>query len=152
VLQFVAVCCNVLQCVSPSDITVLQCVVVCCSVFQCVAVCCRVFQCVAVWCSAVQCVALCCSVAVRLYVYEYIHIYLYIYEYIHEIESVGETQSRIPSLSEYIYACLKRCFHAYRNKPFFGGTRQYAKRSHERNNVEHIELPAKLLDYFLRRN
>ena len=43
VLQCVAVCCSVLQCVSQP---VVQCVAVCCSLMQCVAV----------------CVALCCSV------------------------------------------------------------------------------------------
>ena len=50
-VQYVAVCCSVLQCVA-----------VCCSVLQCVAVCCSVLQCVAVCCSVLQCVAMCCSV------------------------------------------------------------------------------------------
>jgi len=47
VLQCVAVCCSMLQCV--------QCVAVCCSMLQCVAVCCSMLQCV-------QCVAvsMCC--------------------------------------------------------------------------------------------
>jgi len=44
VLQCVAVCCSVLQCVIvnlvTSKIDMLQCVAVCCSVLQCVAVCC----------------------------------------------------------------------------------------------------------------
>ena len=39
----VAVCCNVLQCVSVCC-NVLQCVAVCCSVLQCVAVCFGVLQ------------------------------------------------------------------------------------------------------------
>ena len=69
-LQCVAVCCSVLQCVTfcrafcdlwkenGQTLTyketmigvfiVLQCVVVCCSVLQCVAVCCSVLQCVVV--------------------------------------------------------------------------------------------------------
>ena len=61
VLQRVAVCCSVFQCVSVifidghagqvrkpiSDMTVLQCVAVCCSV-QCVAVCCMCVACVEV--------------------------------------------------------------------------------------------------------
>ena len=46
--------------------SVLQCVAVCCSVLQCVlqrvAVCCSVLQCVAVCCSVLQCDILCCSV------------------------------------------------------------------------------------------
>ena len=66
-LQCVAPCCSVLQCVAVRCIvwsgqqckhectwlvkiegSVLQCVAVCCSVLQCVAVCCSVMQCVAV--------------------------------------------------------------------------------------------------------
>jgi len=56
VLQCVAVCCSVLQCVAVECmylLSVLQCVAVCCSVLQCVAVCCSVLQCVAVCCSRV---------------------------------------------------------------------------------------------------
>ena len=78
-LQRVAVCSSVLQCVAEcvavycsvyqesfASLTsvccsVLQCVVVCCSVLQCVAVCCSVLQCVAVCCSMLQYVAVCCS-------------------------------------------------------------------------------------------
>ena len=58
VLQCVAVCCSVLQCVA----VLLQCVAVCYSVLQCVAVRCSVLQCVAVCYSVLQCVAVCCSV------------------------------------------------------------------------------------------
>ena len=68
-LQCVAVCCSVLQCVAESRkdfgpllsrparrlLSVLQCAAVCCSVLQCVAVCCSVLQCVAVCCSVLQC-------------------------------------------------------------------------------------------------
>jgi len=73
VLQCVALCCTLLQCVAVRVeyvgrtlrtyvyIYVLQCVAVCCSVLQCVAVCCSVLQFVAVRCSALQCVAVCCS-------------------------------------------------------------------------------------------
>jgi len=51
-------------CLSPSlEVSVLQCVAVCCSVLQCVAV--RSSMRVAVCCSVLQCVAVCCSVAVR---------------------------------------------------------------------------------------
>ena len=50
-LQFVEVCC-----------IVLQCGVVWCSALQCIAVHCSALQCVAVRCSALQCVAVCCSV------------------------------------------------------------------------------------------
>ena len=87
VLQCVAVCCSVLQCVvvpvgGNSHVawvavfcSVLQCVAVCCRVLQCVvvpvggnshvacvAVCCRVLQCVTVCCRVLQSVAVCCSV------------------------------------------------------------------------------------------
>jgi len=78
-LQCVAVCCSVLQCVAAPLVKalttvhvfarlpvvccgVLQRVAVCCSVLQCVAVCYSVLQCVAVCCSVLQCVAACCSV------------------------------------------------------------------------------------------
>ena len=54
VTLFVAVCCNLLQCVA-----------VRCSVLQCVAVCCSALQCVAVRCSVLQCVAVCCSALQR---------------------------------------------------------------------------------------
>jgi len=77
-LQYVAVCCSVLQ------VNMLQCM--CCSVLQCqhnfvsqlgepleltqcvhelfvVAVCCSVSQCVAVQCVSVQCVAVRCNVS-----------------------------------------------------------------------------------------
>jgi len=46
-------------------VSLLRCVVVCCSVLQCVAVCCSVLQCVAVCSSAWQCVAACCIVLQR---------------------------------------------------------------------------------------
>jgi len=67
VLQFVAVCCSVLQCVAVScracgafsQKTGLFCqgAGLCCSVLQCVAVCCSVLQYVAVCCRECQCVA-----------------------------------------------------------------------------------------------
>jgi len=44
-----------------SELYVLQCVVVCCSVMQCAAVFGSVLQCFAVCCSVLQCVAACCS-------------------------------------------------------------------------------------------
>ena len=76
VLQSVAVCSSVLQCVQcVADVHThsASCVAVCCSVLQCVAVCCSVLHCVAdihthsvscvaVCCSVLQCVAVCCSV------------------------------------------------------------------------------------------
>ena len=88
VLQYVAVCCSVLQCAA----VCLQCVAVCCSLLQCAAVClrcvavycsvlrsvgqlarvelchvhtsvcCSMLQYVAVYCSLLQCAAVCCSV------------------------------------------------------------------------------------------
>ena len=58
-LQWVAVCCSVMQCVALCC-SVLQCVAVCYSVLQCVASCCSVLQCAAVCCSVLQCVAVCC--------------------------------------------------------------------------------------------
>ena len=81
VLQYVAVCCSLLhcvtvycsmvQCVAVCYCIVVQCGVVwcsvlqyaevCCSVLPCVAVCCSVWQCVALCCSVLQCVAVCCS-------------------------------------------------------------------------------------------
>jgi len=67
-LQYVAVCCSVLQCVAvcrsrrpttciydAPGYTYL------CREMQCVAVCCSVLQCVAVCCSVLQCVAVCCT-------------------------------------------------------------------------------------------
>ena len=88
VLQSVAMCCSVLQCVAVwtciRGTQYLSCVAVCCSVLQCVAACCNVLQCVAVYrsvsqcvdmylgdpvsfvcCSVSQCVAVCCSVLQR---------------------------------------------------------------------------------------
>jgi len=62
-MQYCSACCSVVPCRA-----ILQCVAVCCSVSQCVAVCCSVvpcraiLQCVAVCCSVSQCVAVCCSV------------------------------------------------------------------------------------------
>ena len=60
-LQYVAVCCSVLQCAQCSSAwySVVQLVItcnsradrLCCSVLQGVAVCCNVLQCMAVWCS-----------------------------------------------------------------------------------------------------
>jgi len=80
VLQFVAVCCSVLQCVAiflqfsgglsslsfphPHLYRLIY-VAVCCSALQCVAVCCSVLQCVAVCCSVLQCDAVCCNVMQR---------------------------------------------------------------------------------------
>jgi len=69
-LQYVVVCCSVLHCsradccsVSQYGVSSLeQCVAVCCSVSQSVAVCSNVLQYGAVCCSALQCVAVCCSV------------------------------------------------------------------------------------------
>ena len=76
-LQYAAVCCSVLQCVTMRN-SVLQHAVMfcrdlhkvpndlihkgvgreeCCSVLQCVAVCCSVLQCAAVCCSMQQCAA-----------------------------------------------------------------------------------------------
>ena len=84
VLQGVAVCCSVLQCVTcvrrlSISNKVLQCVAVCCSVLQYIAVRCSVLhcvicvrrlsisntvlQCVASRCRELQYIALCCSVA-----------------------------------------------------------------------------------------
>jgi len=61
VLQSVAVCCSLLQCVAEC-FSVLQSVSVCCRVFQCVAECFSVLQSVSVCCRAFQCVAECFSV------------------------------------------------------------------------------------------
>jgi len=61
VLQFVAVCCSVLQCVAVCIEQQSKCDVVCCSVLQCVAVCCGELRRVAVCCSVLQCVAVRCS-------------------------------------------------------------------------------------------
>jgi len=52
VLQCVAVCCSVLQCVAGAvGVVVGQCVAGCCRVLRGVAVCCTILQCVAVCCS-----------------------------------------------------------------------------------------------------
>jgi len=68
VLQYVAVCCSMLQCVAAyvyHCCGVLQRDAVCCSMLQCVAVCCSrhvpLLRCVAVYCSMLHCVAVCCS-------------------------------------------------------------------------------------------
>jgi len=81
-LQCVEGCCSVVQCgavwcrvscergvQTVTLTTLLQCVVVCCSVLQHVEVCCdvvqfvgeccSVLQCVTMWCSVVQCGAVC---------------------------------------------------------------------------------------------
>jgi len=63
VLQRVAVCCSVLQCVlrcvhGVSRLLLLY-VAVCCRVLQCAAVCCSVLQYVAVWQCVLQCVLKC---------------------------------------------------------------------------------------------
>jgi len=59
VLQYVAVCCSVLQCVVDVYNMILSFArresFVCASL-QCVAVCCSMLQCVAVYCSVLQCV------------------------------------------------------------------------------------------------
>ena len=47
-MQYVAVCCSVLQCLATVCCNVSQCVAVCCGVLRCVAVCCGVLRCVAV--------------------------------------------------------------------------------------------------------
>jgi len=61
VLQCVAVCCSVLQCVAAEAKSSQQSIKLC-STCVCVAVCCNVLQWIAVRCSALQCVAVCCSV------------------------------------------------------------------------------------------
>ena len=67
-LQCVAVCCSVLQCVPSMSRCINEAVPVCCSlvwiihVLQCVAVRCVVLQCGAVLCSVVWCGAVCGSV------------------------------------------------------------------------------------------
>ena len=78
VLQFVAVCCNALQCSKWNREQMhWECLkVMCCSVLQCVAVCCNVLQCSrrnrkqmyweylqVMCCSVLQCVAVCCNVS-----------------------------------------------------------------------------------------
>ena len=63
-LQRVAVCCGVLQCVTldaTTETSLWRCSV-CCSMLQCVAACCGVLWCVAVIYRVLQCVAVCCSV------------------------------------------------------------------------------------------
>jgi len=75
VLQRVAVCCSVLQCVTAGRVPQSrgtfregeiardsQCFAVGCSMLQCVAVCCGVLYCVAVCCTVLQRAAMCCSV------------------------------------------------------------------------------------------
>jgi len=69
VLQRVAACCSVLQCWSTMHHVVVTAgadatwwIAVCCDVLQCVAVYCSVLQCVAVCCSVSQCIAVGCSV------------------------------------------------------------------------------------------
>jgi len=79
------------------QISVLQCVVVCCSVWQCVAethsyvtrVCCSVLQCLAGCCCVLQCLALCCSVLQRrihmsrvLCVYDTTHLRAFLFAYL----------------------------------------------------------------------
>ena len=64
-LQCVAVCCSVLQCVAveagseggrDTRGVCVRLVSICCKVLQSVAVCCSVLQCVAVCCSGLECV------------------------------------------------------------------------------------------------
>ena len=72
-LQCIAVCCIVLQCVLlvrskwsseriSENFYIQYCLCAHNSVLQCVAVCCSVLQCVAVCCIVLQCVAVCCFV------------------------------------------------------------------------------------------
>ena len=74
VLQCVAVCCAVFQCLPVPTATLSK--GICCSVLQCVAVCCSVSHCITVsscsdsnivaqgmCCSVLQCVAVCCSMS-----------------------------------------------------------------------------------------
>jgi len=83
VLQCVAACCSVLQCVAAVVVYVVSCHLVVWHdtsqldiskrklymICQCVAVCCSVLQCVAVCCSVLQYVAVCCSVLQRVAVF-----------------------------------------------------------------------------------
>jgi len=70
VMQRVAVCCSVLQCIAFEKTPGISIVCVgtaeCCRVLPCVAVYCRVFPGICsgntVCCSVLQCVAVCCSV------------------------------------------------------------------------------------------
>jgi len=80
-LQYVAVCCSVLQCVAvcylgsivcdrdPQDTTFdysyTSFIALCCSVLQCVAVCCSVVQCIAVYCSMLVWVNCMCQLPLR---------------------------------------------------------------------------------------
>ena len=64
-LQHVAACCSVLQCVAGFRDSVLQCFAVYATVLQCLAVLTIVLQCVAVCCSVLQCAAECYSVLQR---------------------------------------------------------------------------------------
>ena len=63
-LQCVAECCRVLQCVvvGADSWEFWQCVRVYVCVCAMERVCCSVLQCVAVCCSGLQCVAICCNV------------------------------------------------------------------------------------------
>ena len=65
-LQCVAVCCSVLQCVQhrSTSISLTAPYVGCSALMQCVAAC-VLMQCVAVCCSVLQCVAVCCSVGAK---------------------------------------------------------------------------------------
>jgi len=77
VLQCVAVCCSVLQCVAVHEVMqhrhhnayCIECHThwthICCSVLQCVVVCCSVLQCVAVRHIVLQCAAVCCSTVLK---------------------------------------------------------------------------------------
>jgi len=66
VLQRVAACCSVLQCVAERQCESVVMVVLLGGGFQqCGAACCSVLQHVAACCSVLQCVATCCSVSVR---------------------------------------------------------------------------------------
>ena len=58
-LQSVAVCCIVKTASEADDeVQLLQYVAVCCSVLQCAAVCCSVLECAAVCCSVLMCICM----------------------------------------------------------------------------------------------
>jgi len=70
VLQCVAACCSVLQCVAVSPCRVSLCLPLRSRKSQLyshlILMCCSMLQCVAVRCSVLQCVAVCCSVPLSL--------------------------------------------------------------------------------------
>ena len=109
---------------------------VCCSVLhsvlQCVAVCCIMLQCVAVCCSVLRCVAVCCSVlqcvAVCCSVLQCVAVCCSAKFVLVEGVTGCRKDFKIPNLHELEHSIHKRCRgHFWKNEKLFGKRRAFRK-------------------------